>query len=370
MTNKSRTRRQLQKVFAQKQSLVSQYIGILGDGVGNVKDTRFANHVFARISGIVISVFNTKVPPENDLKVVIGKDVALMSSPMQVLSTYSVSPGGTTGGGVTGYAPASQYEWLGPDPIFIDKRLLLPRRISSYSGMLVKMYPDMFRTGSAYISLSEQTVDLTSYIATTPGKMVLVLFTLDSSGTLVETASGEVDIFTATPTDIPEPPSGTADVLACVRCYYGQTEVQETITNTDILDLRYTYFGAGEVGPVAFTDLSDTFEYDGLGGEYVKVKSTEDGLETGTPPAPPASTKLTELTETTTPALTDIIYIVVDPGSMPLSRFTTLQNLKTALGVGDVVGKYRQFLYTVVSGNPTFLTDGDGNLLTVALDLE
>ncbi len=33
-------------------------------------------------------------------------------------------------------------------------------------------------------------------------------------------------------------------------------------------------------------------------------------------------------------------------------------------------GKYRGLLYTVISGNPTFLTDGDGNLLTVPLDLE
>ena len=33
----------------------------------------------------------------------------------------------------------------------------------------------------------------------------------------------------------------------------------------------------------AFTNLTDTFDYAGLGGEYVKVKATEDGLETGTP---------------------------------------------------------------------------------------
>ena len=33
-------------------------------------------------------------------------------------------------------------------------------------------------------------------------------------------------------------------------------------------------------------------------------------------------------------------------------------------------GKYRQLLYSVVSGNPTFLTDNDGNILTVPLDLE
>lgn len=41
---------------------------------------------------------------------------------------------------------------------------------------------------------------------------------------------------------------------------------------------------SGGPGAVAFSDLTDTFAaYTGLGGQYVKVKSTEDGLETGSP---------------------------------------------------------------------------------------
>lgn len=46
-----------------------------------------------------------------------------------------------------------------------------------------------------------------------------------------------------------------------------------------------------------------------------------------------ADTKLTALTATTSPATTDIMYVVTDPGTTPVSKKVTLANLKTALGV-------------------------------------
>jgi hypothetical protein len=245
MSNKDQARWKLQKTFAQKQNLIYARPGILGDGEGNVTVTGRASYVYVRVADVTTQVFNVRVPPTNDLQVLVGYDPMQPYLP-QVLSTRTSEPGQNAG--VTGYAPASHYEWMGDDPVFIDKRLWLPRRISCYLGMAVKLYPDMFWTGTAYIALAETIIDLSSpvdYRATTSGKMTLVLITIDTTGTIVLTASGEVDIATATTADIPVPPPGTSDVLACVRCYYGQTAVQEAITNTDILDLRLTYFGTG-----------------------------------------------------------------------------------------------------------------------------
>jgi hypothetical protein len=109
------------------------------------------------------------------------------------------------------------------------------------------------------------------------------MITLDTTGAIVLTASGEIDTILALPSDLTVPPAGTSDVLAIVRCSYGQTEIQEGPTNFDILDLRFTYFGTSG-GSTSFTDLSDTFaSYSGLGGQYVKVKADASGLETGTP---------------------------------------------------------------------------------------
>lgn len=45
-----------------------------------------------------------------------------------------------------------------------------------------------------------------------------------------------------------------------------------------------------------------------------------------------ADTKLTALTATTSPASTDIVYVVVDPGTTPVSKKSTLANLRSAIG--------------------------------------
>lgn len=46
-----------------------------------------------------------------------------------------------------------------------------------------------------------------------------------------------------------------------------------------------------------------------------------------------ADTKLTALTETTSPALTDDVYVVTTPGGTPASKRCTIGNLKTAMGI-------------------------------------
>ncbi|MBE3142978.1 MAG: hypothetical protein IMZ61_03530 [Planctomycetes bacterium] len=270
MSNKDQVRRLLQKKLAQKQNLISAVSGLLGDGSGNVTDTSKANHVFVRISGIVTSVFNVKVPPENDLRVMVGNDPT-QPNLTQVLSTFTSSPGGTTGGGVVGYAPASQYEWMGPDPIFIDKRLILPRRISTYSGMQVKMYADMFWTGTDWISIPiiPDPIDLSDYIPATAGKVAIVLITLNTAGETVLTDGTDVDIADLVPADVPAVPEDTSDVLAAVRVYYGQTVFQEAKTNTDIVDLRFTYFGPGSDDSQPDRWIG-AFNYK-LGGSYYQI---------------------------------------------------------------------------------------------------
>jgi hypothetical protein len=50
-----------------------------------------------------------------------------------------------------------------------------------------------------------------------------------------------------------------------------------------------------------------------------------------------ADTKLTALTANTTPALTDILYIVDDPGGTPASQKVTLTSIKALFGLGDYI---------------------------------
>jgi hypothetical protein len=47
-----------------------------------------------------------------------------------------------------------------------------------------------------------------------------------------------------------------------------------------------------------------------------------------------ADTKVSELAEITNPALTDLLYVVADPGGTPASKKATLANFKLAIGFG------------------------------------
>lgn len=254
-----------------KQDVLATFEGIMGDGLGNVQVTEAGkeNFSYVRINDTVQKVLNTRIPLQEGIRVIVGYD-ASQPDLLQILGTRTATPYGSTGRVVNRYAPASYYEWMGSDPIFIDKRLWLPRRISCldvsdplYTGLSVRMYWDMFWDGTSWIVLPSQIIDLSSYTPAS-GKSAFVLVTLNSAGAVICTKGSEITTASILPIDIPAPPSGTSDVLAAVRLYYGQTDIVETITTTDILDLRFTYFGSGGAGVEALAGQIETS--DGSGG--------------------------------------------------------------------------------------------------------
>jgi hypothetical protein len=54
-----------------------------------------------------------------------------------------------------------------------------------------------------------------------------------------------------------------------------------------------------------------------------------------------ANSKLIDMTEITNPALTDLVYITANPGTTPVDRKSTIDNLKTAMSV-PASGAYTQ----------------------------
>ena len=75
-----------------------------------------------------------------------------------------------------------------------------------------------------------------------------------------------------------------------------------------------------------------------------------------------ADTKVTALTENTTPALTDIMYIVDDPGGSAASQKVTLTNIKAALGFPTFSGAAltKSAVQAVDSASETAITfDGE-----------
>ena len=240
-----------------KQDRLQAKHGMMGDGTGVLEVANIDNYVYVRTSAGIEEVFNNRVPPENDLMVMLGYDPA-QPDLYQLLSTRTAAPGGVTGGAVAGYAPAIRYQWMadggGQDPLWVDLRQTLPLRVGVYLGMLVQIYHGSLKSGTSWIDVATQTKNLTAHIPITVGNAAFVLITVDTSGAVAATKGTETTIALLSLADIPTAPTGTLVELAAVRVYYGQIAIQEARSNTDIKDLRLPYFMTGALTASAPAD--------------------------------------------------------------------------------------------------------------------
>lgn len=237
---KNNLRKLFKQKFGAKQDVLLSVPGQLGNGLGVVAVPGRNNFVYVRVAGFVEEVYNSRVQADNDMPVIVGYDPA-QPKLYQVLTTRMSSTGTASGG----YAPAIRYQWMatggGQDPLFVDKRQLLPKRIGPGGGMLLRVMRDIVWTGTAWAVLDTQTADLTSYVPTNASAALYVLVTLNTSGAVVLTAGAETTVALLALTDIPAVPPETTEVLGAVRVYTGQTAIQEFRTNTDVVDLRWAW---------------------------------------------------------------------------------------------------------------------------------
>jgi hypothetical protein len=288
----NQARQKFHQVIGKKQDVLATFEGVMGDGNGNVQVQTVGrkNYSYVRINDVVHEVLNTRIPQQEGLRVVVGFDAA-QAETMQVLSTRTANPFGTTDRDVNYFAPASYYEWTGAQPIWIYKRAWLPRRISvmdpdeaGYDGLTVRMYPDQFRTATSWLELDETLIDLDDYLPTTASKSNFVLITLDTSGAVVITQGSEVDTATIDfEVDTPAPPVDTSDVLAAIKLYHEQTAIQDEVGASDIWDLRLTFFGAsggGSAGATGPTGPQGPTGSSGAGGDGATGATGPQG-ETG-----------------------------------------------------------------------------------------
>jgi hypothetical protein len=229
--------------------------GQLGNGAGQVV-TGIANYVYCRVNGQVQIVFNSRVPPDNDLLVDVGY---AYDSPgqYQVLGTRSASPGGPGSSMQLGYAKAARYQLFaaggGQDPLWLDKRQILDLLVWPHDGLTVRIYPGIVPLGDSYGYIPLTTKDLTAHLPADEGEAALVLLTVDTDGDIVETKGTEFTLADVTdvddmPTHIPAYPAGTAYVLGAVRVYHGQTSVVVSRTLTDIIQLGFAVAEGGGSG--------------------------------------------------------------------------------------------------------------------------
>jgi hypothetical protein len=72
-----------------------------------------------------------------------------------------------------------------------------------------------------------------------------------------------------------------------------------------------------------------------------------------------------DLTVTTTPALTDVVYVVVDPGGTPLDRQSTLQSVANLITATPYTSKTAN--YTATATDEFIAVDATAGAVTIAL---
>ena len=244
--NKDITRR-----FAKKQNEMPRQAGIMGGADGRLKVPGREGYVYVTIADKTLPVFcGNIVGFDIGTKVWVGY-ASVESTLYQVLSVRSDTPNGNTSTQFNGAYHAKRHEWLakngGQDPLHVHLRAISFMKIgtSPSGGMNVDLFGGWLDTGSAWIHVNRQDMDVSGHIPSTTGKAALVLITIASNGAVIQTKGDEFNIADIGGSLLPYKPDDTIFVCGAVRVYYGQAAVQEMHTNTDFTDLRFAGINQG-----------------------------------------------------------------------------------------------------------------------------
>ena len=228
-----------------------------GDGAGNLAVPGKPNYIYAIVGNQVQEVFNNRVPPEQGVRVTVGRDYQdpEQRGIFQVLSTRTGSPGSSAN--LVGFAPGDYYRWGGQSPLWVELRQIMPLRLGPYSGMTIQLYHGNVWNGTGLLFVTDTTQDMTSYIPAGAGNAALVNVTVNSAGTVVFTKGTEfvmsaVTTFALLYANIPAFASDTVFWSGSVLVYNGQTQVVDGPANTDIIDGRFSgiTFGISSSGTI------------------------------------------------------------------------------------------------------------------------
>lgn len=215
------------------------WTALMGDGAGTIQDPDDPDKVFVRVHGLqssVASVFNKKVPSNRpDLPVLIG---STREQPhlVQVLDVdWSALP--DWGGAAVLPLHGGDHEFGGPDPVYIQKRALVPLRASAQRppDMTLHVAPDFYPWAAGFNYFpGGDTEDLTGRV---PGEGLARFVTIYVDGATNALAYIDGDtkpaVWPLGVDMIPEPPEGSVPICA-VRLYSGMSAIVED----DIYDLR------------------------------------------------------------------------------------------------------------------------------------
>lgn len=257
MRSSARVRQALNRY--QKKPVTQQ--GILGNEVGVISVPNRVDYVYVRVAGLgTISVYNKRVPLILDLPVDVGYD-PLEPKNFQVLNIHRYPQGG--GRGLVDVATilhGKTHNWAGIDPVYIEKRQLMPLRPTPLGGMGLYVTREVTYYDDKAVSVTGQQLDLSAYVPASGSYLVLVYKDTDE---IIKVTTGGVlkDLLTLTLADAPQAYPGTVPI-ALVRLYGGQTGIAEGYQDTDLIDVRQLF------SPIQTTGTS------GGGGHTIQDEGT------------------------------------------------------------------------------------------------
>jgi hypothetical protein len=238
----NRTRHALRNILKKKQDNLTASVCFLGnlDGVVDVPGRR--NYVYVRTSDRdVHEVYNKRVRADRDKQVLIGYD-PIQPNLLQVLTTTTTAVYGQDDINDSGLPlHGLTHQWFEADPVYTHLRAFMPLRVGpTVPGTIgVTVHRGIVWAGAYYKHVvGAESLSLSGYIPPS-GYSRFVLISVSTAGTIVVTPG---DIFESDELylySVPDAPDGTVCALAAVRLYDGQTEVGESLSDTDIMDLRF-----------------------------------------------------------------------------------------------------------------------------------
>lgn len=230
----------------------------LGDANGTVKTTN--RRVYARLyNGDIIELVNQRVPNVPDRPVLIGYD-PLNPNTLQVLGSWEVYQDDLETYGDVGEHHAT-HEWDGPDTTWIRGEQFRPFLVTPYSGLTVQIFGGLLLGPYGWVTVSEQTMDLSAYQPTAGAVYLLLQVDLSTGDVEVKEGFPVSDKNVLTDEEIPDPDDEYYP-LAIVRLYDGQDELHYTRTNNDFKDPRWAGFasvaGSFDVGAALDNAAEDT----------------------------------------------------------------------------------------------------------------
>lgn len=233
--NLKKSLKQYGAIFEEAQSLIPATIGT-ADEFGQVDVPGKENYVYVRIqSGEIAQAYNTKVVALAGLRVWCGYE-KLRPGLLQVLDVRNVY-----GKEYQQRIPAhaKTHEYGGYDQVFVRGEQFIPKLVSKFSGMVVRVQAGAIYTDDfGWNWHNPQELNMTPYVPTTGAHWAMIEVT--NSGTMLVTVGATVaakELLFAT--SLPNP-HNAAQPLAAIAMYSNQSGINASKYGTsDIFDLRW-----------------------------------------------------------------------------------------------------------------------------------